>query len=274
MGLALAKAHSAADWSTRPLPDEWLAYAALDVELLPRIRDEIARILTDSGKWELAQEEFQAQLTLTPPAPKTEPWRRLSGLHQIRGSRALAIARELWEAREDLAQSTDRAPGRLVPDRALVAAVVANPSSKRELAGLKEFHGRASRSELPRWWSAIERGRATEDLPETRAPSEGPPPPRVWADRNPEAAKRIAAARDVVASLSQEHDIPAENLLTPDYLRRLCWEPPEPATEEAISAFLREKGARPWQVTLVSAPLASAFVDARQSENPATAEES
>ena len=274
LGMALAKEHSAADWSTRPLPEEWLTYAALDVELLPRIRDEIARILTDSGKWDLAQEEFQAQLSLSPPAPKTEPWRRLSGLHQIRGSRALAIARELWEAREDLAQSMDKAPGRLVPDRALVAAVVANPSSKRELAGLKEFHGRASRTELPRWWNAIERGRTTEDLPETRAPSEGPPPPRVWADRNPEAARRIAASRDVLASLSDEHDIPAENLLTPDYLRRLCWEPPVPATTEAISAFLREKGARPWQIALVSGPLARAFVDAHQSENPATAEES
>lgn len=265
LGLSLAKEHSAADWSTRPIPTEWLTYAALDVELLPALRDEIARILTHAGKWDLAREEFQAQLSLPPAPARSEPWRRLSGLHQVRGARALAIARELWQAREELAEETDRAPGRLVPDRALVAAVVANPTSRRELASLKEFHGRASRTELPRWWAAIERGRVTEDLPETRAPSEGPPPPRVWSDRNPEAAARMSAAREALQIVSEQHTIPVENLLTPDYLRRLCWDPPEPATEDAIVHFLHAKGARPWQLSLVAGPLASAFVAARQS---------
>ena len=266
LGLSLAKEHSAADWSTRPLPPEWLTYAALDVELLPRIRDEIARILSEAGKWDLAQEEFQAQLSLTPARPRTEPWRRLSGLHQVRGPRALAIARELWLAREELAETSDRAPGRLVPDRSLIAAVLANPSSKAELAGLKEFHGRASRSELPRWWAAMERGRTTEDLPDTRAPSEGPPPPRVWPDRNPEAAARMSAAREALAQVSAETTIPVENLLTPDYLRRLCWEPPHPATTESISAALLDKGARPWQISLVAEALNTAFVEARQTQ--------
>jgi ribonuclease D len=266
LGLSLAKEHSAADWSTRPLPAEWLTYAALDVELLPRLRDEIARILSDTGKWDLAREEFQAQLSLAPHKPKTEPWRRLSGLHQVRGARALAVARELWLAREELAAALDRAPGRLVPDRSLIAAVLANPSSARELASLKEFHGRASRSELPRWWQAIERGRTTEELPETRAPSEGPPPPRVWADRNPEAARRMSAARDALASITKEHTIPSENLLTPDYLRRLCWDPPQPVTAESIAAFLLDKGARPWQISLVAGALADAFVEGHQSE--------
>lgn len=268
LGLSLAKEHSAADWSTRPLPTEWLTYAALDVELLPLVRDEIARILQASGKWELAQEEFQAQLSLVPPKTRSEPWRRLSGLHQVRGARALAMARELWLAREELAEELDRAPGRLVPDRALIAAVLANPGSQRELASLKEFHGRASRSELPRWWGALERGRTTEDLPETRAPSEGPPPPRVWGDRNPEAAARLSHARDVLASIAEDLAIPVENLLTPDYLRRLCWEPPEAESAEAIAESLRTRGARPWQVSLLAEPLCKAFVEARQSTAP------
>jgi ribonuclease D len=266
LGLSLAKEHSAADWSTRPLPAEWLTYAALDVELLPAIRDGIARILDESGKTELAQEEFQAQLTLTPSPARVEPWRRLSGLHQIRGPRALAIARELWRAREDLAIASDRAPGRLVPDRSLIAAVLANPASKAELASLKEFHGRASRQELPRWWDAIERGRTTDDLPDTRAPSDGPPPPRVWPDRNPEAAARMSSAREFLSTLSESENIPGENLLTPDYLRRLCWEPPTPLTADSIGAFLRGKGAREWQISRVSAGLAEAFVAAHQSD--------
>lgn len=270
LGLSLAKEHSAADWSTRPLPPEWLTYAALDVELLPRVRDEIARILSEAGKADLAREEFQAQLSLPASRTRTDPWRRLSGLHQVRGQRALAIARELWLAREEFAENTDRAPGRLVPDRSLVAAVLANPETKSDLAQLKAFHGRASRSELGRWWDAIERGRTTDDLPATRAPSDGPPPPRVWPDRNPEAAARMNAAREALSRVAQEHTIPAENLLLPDYLRRLCWDPPQPETAFSITEYLVEKGARPWQISLVVEELAAAFVDARQSAVPQT----
>ena len=265
LGLRLAKEHSAADWSTRPLPTSWLTYAALDVELLPRVRDEIHRILHEQNKWDIAEEEFEAQLVSTSNPPKAEPWRRLSGLHQIRGSRNLAIARELWNAREELAISTDTAPGRLIPDRSLVAAVLANPATKQELATLKTFHGRASRAELERWWQALQRGNLTEDVPEARTPATGPPPPKMWSDKNPEAWARLSRAREVLQAFSDEREIPVENLLTPDYLRRLCWDPPVPSTPEAIHAYLTEKGARHWQVSLISEALSKAFVDANQS---------
>ncbi len=266
LGLSLAKEHSAADWSTRPLPEPWLNYAALDVEYLPQVRNEIHRILSDQGKWDLAAEEFQAQLSLTATPPRTEPWRRLSGLHQIRGPRKLAIARELWEARESHAQATDTAPGRLVPDRALVAAVLADPATKRDLASLKSFNGRASRSELDRWWNAIERGRTTEDLPESRSPSEGPPPPRIWSEKNPVAWARLSAAKEELNRLSEERSIPAENLLTPDFLRRLCWDAPEDVSPTGIRQALLDRGARVWQVDIVSGALSQVFVEANQPE--------
>ncbi|MFK9832791.1 ribonuclease D, partial [Escherichia coli] len=92
----------------------------------------------------------------------------------------------------------DVAPGRLVPDRALVAAVLADPQSKQALAGVKEFNGRASRTQLDRWWNAIVAGREATDLPPDRVPSDTLPPPRAWADRNPEADRRLKAARPAV----------------------------------------------------------------------------
>jgi len=268
LGLRLAKEHSAADWSTRPLPSSWLTYAALDVELLPTVRHEIHRILSEQNKLDIARQEFEAQLSLSPSPARSEPWRRLSGLHQVRGPRALAVARELWSAREDLARTTDTAPGRLVPDRSLVAAVLANPQSKSALAALKDFHGRASRSHLGVWWEAIQRGQATDDLPQARATGDGPPAPRVWSEKNPEAAKRLEGARAVLAALSEELAIPAENLLTPDSLRRVCWEPPQSLSPEGIAEALRDKGARDWQVELLSESFAAAFVEARQPINP------
>src|SRR5690606_11724549 len=127
LGITLAKAHSAADWSTRPLPDSWLEYAALDVLHLVDVRDALEAEIVDQDKVEIARQEFEAVRTRAPRPPREEPWRRLSGLHTVRGRRSLAIARALWTAREQSAQEQDVAPGRLVPDRSIVAAVRADP---------------------------------------------------------------------------------------------------------------------------------------------------
>ncbi|HWV49729.1 MAG TPA: HRDC domain-containing protein [Microbacterium sp.] len=264
LGITLKKEHSAADWSTRPLPDAWLEYAALDVLHLVDVRDVLAAEVVEQGKVEIAAEEFAATLTRVPKPPRTEPWRRLSGLHRVRGARNLAVARSLWEAREQYAQEQDVSPGRLVPDRSLVAAVLATPSSKHALASLSDFTGRASRTQLDRWWTAIDEGRTTTDLPKERVPSDTLPPPRSWSDRNPEADARLKAARPVIEARAVEMNMPTENLLTPDHLRRVAWEPPVPATADAIGASLAELGARPWQIAETAQRIADAFVEAAQ----------
>ncbi|MDR6198489.1 ribonuclease D [Microbacterium sp. SORGH_AS428] len=270
LGITLAKAHSAADWSTRPLPQSWLEYAALDVVHLVDVRDALVTELAEQGKTELAEEEFQAVLDRPVKPPRTDPWRRLSGLHTLRGRRNLAIARALWQAREDLAVAQDVSPGRLVPDRALVAAVAAAPDSKRALAAVKEFTGRASRSELDRWWAAIEEGRAATDLPLERVGSDALPPPRAWIDRNPEADARLKAARPLVEARAEELTMPTENLLTPELLRRVAWEPPTPIDADTVGEALLSLGARRWQVRETAQVIADAFVASVQSvENAA-----
>ena len=261
LGITLAKAHSAADWSTRPLPQNWLEYAALDVLHLIDVRDALAAELQDQGKAAFAEEEFEAVRTRAPKPPREEPWRRLSGLHTVRGRRALAIARALWTAREEYAREEDVSPGRLVPDRSLVAAVAANPETKQDLARVKDFTGRASRSQLDRWWAAIEAGRADPALPTERGSGDGMPPPRAWADRNPAADARLKAARPIVEALAEELRMPTENLLTPDMLRRVAWNPPGEVTAASVGAALSALGARPWQVAQTAQPIATAFVD-------------
>jgi ribonuclease D len=268
LGITLAKAHSAADWSTRPLPDSWLEYGALDVFHLIDVRDVLAQELSEAGKTEIAREEFEATLNREPKPARTEPWRRLSGLHKVRGARQLAVARELWTAREEYAKEIDVSPGRLIPDRSLLAAILAAPTSKQALAGLRDFNGRASRTQLDRWWDAIERGRSTEDLPRERVPSDALPPPRAWADRNPEADLRLKAARPVIEALAEEMHMPTENLLTPDHLRRVAWHPPG-LTADAIGEALAELGARPWQIAHTAQKIATAFVEGPQTDSAA-----
>lgn len=265
LGITLAKAHSASDWSTRPLPQSWLEYAALDVDYLVDVRDVLAAELVEQGKTDYAQEEFRAVLGRVPKPAREEPWRRLSGLHTVRGRKLLAVARALWTAREEFAREQDVAPGRLVPDRALVAAVHADPQTKQDLAKVKEFTGRASRSELDRWWAAFEAGRAETELPLERAPGgETTPPARAWADRNPAADARLKAARPLVEAVADSLNMPTENLLTPETLRRLAWSPPEPLNIDTVSAALAELGARDWQIGQTAQLIADAFVQSVQ----------
>ncbi|AZS40464.1 HRDC domain-containing protein [Microbacterium oxydans] len=270
LGITLKKEHSAADWSTRPLPDSWLEYAALDVLHLIDVRDVLVLELEEQNKTEYAAQEFAATLARAPKPPREDPWRRLSGLHQVRGARNLAVARSLWQAREAYAQDQDVSPGRLVPDRSLVAAVMANPPSKQALAGIKEFQGRASRTQLDRWWQAIVDGRASEELPRERVPSDTLPPPRAWADRNPEADARLKAARPVVEAIAEELGMPTENLLTPEYLRRVAWDLPGETAEE-IGDALAALGARPWQIEQTAQKIAAAFVEAAQTPDSTSA---
>jgi ribonuclease D len=267
LGIHLAKEHSAANWSTRPLPESWLVYAALDVELLPDLRDSMVDLLVESDKTDIADQEFAAVLAKEAKPARAEPWRRLSGLHAVRGQRNLAVARELWIARDALAQDLDVSPGRLVPDASLVAAARLMPTSKNALAELREFSGRASRTELDRWWSAIQAGLASTELPSLKAATETLPPPRAWADRNPEADLRLKAARAALTAISEELAVPLENLLTPENLRRVAWQPPEPADADTVGDALAELGARPWQVAATAQLIADAFVESHQSED-------
>lgn len=263
LGYRLAKEHSAVDWSTRPLPPEWLTYAALDVDLLLELRDALAAELERQGKTPWAVEEFAAVRDAPPPPPRVDPWRRTSGLHTLRTRRQLAVVRELWLAREETAQRRDVAPGRILPDRSVVAAAAAMPATAPELTALPVFSGPANRRQASRWMAAIDRARALPEraLPPSSLPADGPPPARLWKDRDPAAAGRLTRCRTVVSALAQERAVPVENLLSPDTLRRLCWRPPADASLAGISAALRDAGARPWQVALVAPLLVDAMAE-------------
>lgn len=264
LGLHLAKEHSAADWSTRPLPQSWLVYAALDVELLVDLRDLMTELLEEQGKTAIAAQEFDAVLNREVKAVRAEPWRRLSGVHAVRGGRNLAVARALWEARDQYAREVDTSPGRLMPDSSLVAVARVLPATKKDLAAMREFTGRASRSQIDRWWHAIEAGLASDDLPNLRGTGESIPPPRSWPERNPEADKRLKAARPAITEVAEGFNLPVENLLTPEFLRRLAWLPPEPLTAETVSLTLAELGARAWQIDATAQVIVDAFVEAAQ----------
>ena len=253
LGVALAKEHSAADWSTRPLPESWLNYAALDVELLHELQANLKVLLDQQGKSDWAAQEFENLLSFKQKPQKPERWRGISGLSKISDQLSLEIARQLWQAREDLAIKMDVSPGRLVPDAAILAVAVSKPRTRPELSSLRSFTGRASRSYLDTWWEALQSAFKATALPSVRPErTEGIPNHRNWAAKYPEADRRLRHAKTALTSISEKSNVPLENLLTPDFLRQISFAPPEPATLESIRQVLFEYGARAWQVDLTA----------------------
>ncbi|WP_116041056.1 ribonuclease D [Amycolatopsis palatopharyngis] len=261
LGYRLEKGHSAADWSKRPLPVEWLNYAALDVELLVPLREKLETDLAAQGKLEWAYQEFEAVRTAPPPPPRQEPWRRTSGIHKIRSPRGLAAVRALWEARDELARKRDRAPSRVLPDSAIINAVLANAKTSADLQALPVFSGRVQRRYTGNWLRPLQAARTLDasELPTPATPGDGPPPVNRWSDKDPDAAARLAAARTSLSELAEHHRLPVENLLLPDLLRRTCWRPPADLSPEGVAEALRVGGARPWQVELTATPLSEAL---------------
>ncbi len=261
LGLTLEKGHSAADWSKRPLPEPWLRYAALDVEVLLELRDELEAELIRQDKLEWAHEEFAAIVSAGPPAARIDPWRRTSGLHRVRSPRKLAAVRELWTLRDELARKRDIAPGRLLPDAAIVGTVLAAPQTVEAVAALPYFTGRSARRLAPAVFTALRTAAALPDseLPRGAGPVDGPPPANRWAERDPVAAARLARLRAVITELAEQHRLPAENLVQPDAVRRLAWDPPREPGAAAVASQLRAVGARSWQISLTAERFAAAL---------------
>jgi ribonuclease D len=266
LGLGLAKGHGAADWSKRPLPAEWLNYAALDVEVLIELRSAIAGALAEQGKTAWAIEEFEYlrnAMGQGPPLTRRDRWRRTSGIHRVRNQRGLTAVRELWTARDRIAQRRDIAPGRILPDSAIIDAATADPKTVDDLVALPIFGGRRQRRNAAIWLAALSAARENPGPADEAEPPNGPPAPARWAKRRPEAAARLDAARAALGELSQRVSVPTENLVSPDLVRRLCWDweaVENPATTIAgIDEFLRAGHARLWQRELAVPVLAAAL---------------
>ena len=166
----------------------------------------------------------------------------------------------MWIARDRVAQHRDIAPRRILPDSAIIDAATADPKTIGDLVALPVFGGRNQRRSAAMWFAALKAARENRDPPDDAEQPNGPPPPARWSRRKPEAAARLEAARAALNEVSRRVGVPAENLITPDLVRRLCWDWEVAADPvRAVEEFVRAGGARPWQRELVVAVLAQAL---------------
>ena len=269
MGVLLAKEHSAADWSARPLPKEWLTYAALDVELLVELRNHMYKILEDAKKLPWALEEFASILKAPPAPPRVDPWRRTSGMHKIKRRDQLAVIKSLWIARDEIASKQDIAAGKLLNDSAIVELAIAAPTTKKEFEKCLRPLGLRARwiENLQLWLDSIASAVALpeDQWPSMRTNADTLPPIKLWRDKFPEKFAPLSHARAAIELIAEENQIPVENLITPEHVRRVCWKPPVGATStlsvSEVESALSELGARQWQIDLVAPSLAAALLE-------------
>jgi len=269
MGVLLAKEHSAADWSARPLPKDWLTYAALDVELLVELRNHMYTILADAKKLPWALEEFASILKAPPAPPRVDPWRRTSGMHKIKRRDQLAVIKSLWIARDEIASQQDIAAGKLLNDSAIVELAIAVPTTKKEFEKCLRPLGLRARwmENLQLWLDSIASAVALpeDQWPAMRTNADTLPPIKLWRDKFPEKFAPLSHARAAIELIAEENQIPVENLITPEHVRRVCWKPPVGATStlsvSEVESALSELGARQCQIDLVAPSLAAALLE-------------
>lgn len=275
LGVTLAKSHSAADWSRRPLPPAWLHYAALDVELLLELAADVSRELIETGRDVWAAQEFEFVRTSPPPAPDPQRWRKVKKL-RTRAPRGLAVARALWFSRDELARELDRTPSRLLPDSAISALATAavGPQPPTSVTALKQVPGMADQpaARRRRWLAAMQEALElpASELPPERVRSPGPPDPRNWARIDPELATRFESVRARLTAQAEELGLPRENLLSPRVVKTVVWDfagpdtaakdrlPPSP---DDVATALAAQGARPWQVELTAPEVAAGLAE-------------
>lgn len=264
MGVTLAKEHSAADWSKRPLPQDWLNYAALDVELLIELRDKVHQLLVDAKKMRWAEQDFQSIVDAPPAPPRIDPWRRTSGMHKVKKRNHMAVIRQIWQARNELAQEADISPSRLLSDAAICEIALASDkapiTNRKHLEKILKPLGLRPRwlENAASWINAISEAIAMpeDQWPETKSKSDSMPPIKIWRERFPERYAPLSHARHDLGEVAESLSIPLENLISPDFVRRICWKPP---SQTGVAAALIEMGARPWQAEICAPVLEKAL---------------
>lgn len=259
--LQLAKEHSAVDWSIRPLRPEWIVYAALDVDILLDIKEKVEQLLIDQNKLQWAEQDFASiiknyQNFEFKDSPRSDRWRRTSGMHKVRDRLSMTIIRDLWLSRDELARELDLAPGRVLGDEAIVELAIKRPDNLEEVAKVIGWRTRLETPPFGRWLKILSASLKTpiSEQVELRVASQSLPPIKIWKEKNPLGYARLTHARAALIELSMQLQIPSENLITPDYVKRICWqEPPKNMSdyESFVAQELNRLGARSWQVEQV-----------------------
>jgi len=165
----------------------------------------------------------------------------------------LAVVRDLWLKRDEIAREKDKAPGKILPDAAIIDIAKSELKNERELYRLDTLKHRGHKALSHVWWQVRETALAHKRRAAAESQVRRSPPPKAWPDRFPEAAARWDAIRPAITGLADEFGVAPEVLVSPDPIRRLCWEGGSALeSAENLADWLGRSQVRNWQIELVS----------------------
>ena len=268
LGVELEKGYGDADWSARPIPEEQLNYAALDVELLIELAEVLTDILAEDDKLDWAYEEFahivdeHAGIT-GPPQPV---WLDLRGVGTLSTPAQLNAARALWTHRDRMARAKDVAPGTILPNKVLVEIARQVPRSEPALRKIKSFpRRRAGASQM--WFTVLETAMRTDPKtwPKRSRERHAVPSKATWSHDYSDLWELYQDIREDIDILAEQLVMQPATIIRTADVRHVLWLACGPADHpgklgstlkrpDQIPDALRSRGAREWQVELV-APL-------------------
>lgn len=259
LGVRLRKNHGGEDWSRRPIPSEWLDYAALDVEYLLPLADAMRSELTQQhpkDEW-VAEECDYLTRVYRGYSPTPKSWEDLKGVHGLRTSKQLQVARWLWRVREKLARASDTAVSRLLPDKALVALATELPTTVPKVIRTPGYPPRLRRK--ARYWAnqvdkalrtAQDRWPEPFPIPTYR---DTPPSRYTWSRYYPESFPKLTMVREKLARVAAQVEIPVENMIQSSDTNEIVWrsqELKEVTDDTELLELLQRLQIRPWQQKL------------------------
>lgn len=141
-GVDVDKSFQRADWSTRPLTQAMLRYAAMDTHYLAALVAKLEAELRAVGRWEWAEEEFErlAAIRFVEPEPNPEAHLKIKGAKTL-SRRQLEVLARLVAWRDGVARSQDRPPFKVMSNETMIGISTAIPETSRELKAIKGMSG-------------------------------------------------------------------------------------------------------------------------------------
>jgi ribonuclease D len=164
LAINVQKTASYTRWDRRPLSPEQVGYAREDVLHLLELAGELQRRLAASGRLDWAREECQALEAVSDARDPDTLFARLPRINSLKAP-ARAVARELVEWREEVAESQDRPASTVLNDSALVELARRRPASPAELEQVRGVNPGSLRRRGADLLAAIERGSRREPIP-------------------------------------------------------------------------------------------------------------
>jgi ribonuclease D len=212
LGVELAKAHTRADWSRRPLSAEEQEYALDDVRHLGALRASLLETLAAKGRVAWLEEELAA--LANPDALRVAPedaWKKIKGLPTLDPQRQ-QLAQALGAWRERRAVERNRPRGWILDDVSLREIVLRLPRSSEALAALPDMQESVVRKCGEELLALVSEARISD-----------PPPPLPRRERpDPAYLALVKRLADVATDVAKGLEINAEVLATRRELEKLA----------------------------------------------------